>query len=266
MSNDIAGKPLVSLHNVSKAFGGVQAVSDVSLTWTTGKIYGLIGPNGAGKSTLINLVTGVTRPDSGSITIRNNDVTGWPAYRIARLGLARTFQTSILMEDETVLTNVLVGRDQLARQRGRAASPADPGLDDVYATLDRFGLKGEATRRAGDLSYGVRRLVEVTRALVSGAQLILLDEPAAGLPHADAHHMAQILHQFTKTEARAIVLIEHNVRLVLDSCSEITVMVQGAVAESGPPEVIRNSARVIESYLGKSLAKAARVEIGGLRA
>ena len=254
MLNDVTGEVLVSIYKVSKSFGGVKAVTDVSLTWAKGNVYGLIGPNGAGKSTLINMVMGVTRPDSGSISIRNNNVTGWPTYRIARLGLARTFQTSILMEDETVLTNVLVGRDQLARQGIRMELPARGDIDSVYATLDLFGLKQDATRRAGDLSYGARRLVEVTRALLSGAQLILLDEPAAGLPHTDAHHLGQILKQFTMEQTRAIVLIEHNVRLVLESCSEITVLVQGSVAATGPPEVIRNSARVIESYLGKGTA------------
>jgi ABC-type branched-subunit amino acid transport system ATPase component len=251
---------LVRIRNVSKAFGGVKAVNDVSLGWDAGKLYGLIGPNGAGKSTLINLVMGVSRPSAGSILVRDTDVTGWPTYRIARLGLARTFQTSILMEDETVLTNVLAGRDGLARQRGAQRARGGGDLDEVYATLDRFDLRREVMRRAGDLSHGVRRLVEVTRALVSGAQLVLLDEPAAGLPHADAHHLGHILREFTVAQARSIVLIEHNMRLVLESCSHITVLVEGAVAESGPPEVIRNSARVIESYLGKGPTALPRME------
>ncbi len=257
----MSDEALVEIRDVSKSFGGVAAVDRVNITWKAGAIYGLIGPNGAGKSTLINLVMGATRPDSGSVWVRGADVTRWSTYRVARRGLARTFQTSILMEDESVLTNVLVGRDQLTRQKGRTTrSRLDNDLDDVHAILDRFGLEEDAGRRAGELSYGARRLVEVARALVSGAQLVLLDEPAAGLPHADARQLGQVLRQFTEEGPRSIVLIEHNVRLVLESCDDITVLVEGTVAESGPPEAIRNSSRVIESYFGKAPAVATQKE------
>jgi ABC-type branched-subunit amino acid transport system ATPase component len=247
---------LLELKNVTKTFGGVRAVSIDELEWGLGQVYGLIGPNGAGKSTLVNIITGVTRPDNGTVTIDGVDVAGRSPHRIAALGLSRTFQTSILMEDETVLTNVLVGDDHARRSRARTATPASgDNLDAIRGHLDTFGILRDIDRRAGDLSYGVRRLVEVVRALVSEARLILLDEPAAGLPHADALQLGGVLRDVVRSGERSVVLIEHNVKLVLETCDQITVMVEGSIVERGGPEVIRNSPAVIESYLGRRAAR-----------
>ncbi|GAB7006359.1 ABC transporter ATP-binding protein [Nocardioides sp. AN3] len=243
---------------LKRSYGGVHAVRDVSLRWRSGAIHGLMGPNGAGKSTVLNLITGLSRPEAGTVQFQGTDVTGRKPWQIARAGVSRTFQTSILDDEATVLDNVAVGAHSGHRYGppwgllpSRRSSRIDREvLAQSRAALTRLGLAEAANRPAKQLSYGERRLVEVARASVASPKLLLLDEPAAGLPHSEAIELGRTLQRLVGETGMTVVLIEHNVRMVVDICDEITVLVEGAVIESGSPSAVLASRAVIESYMG----------------
>ena len=253
--------PLLHAAGVTRRFGGLTAVDGVTLTVEDGELHGLIGPNGAGKTTLVNMLTGVERVDSGTVHFAGRDVTGQPAHRLARLGMARSFQTSQLFEEEDVLANVMAGRhrhltygfphNMLYTPLTRRAEAAS--REHCYDLLERLHLVDAAHRQVAELPYGRRRLVELARAMAAEPQLLVLDEPAAGLPGADVDLLASVLRDLA-SHNYTILLIEHNIGLVMSLCHRVTVLAEGSVLASGDPQTVRRMPSVIEAYLGRSAA------------
>ena len=233
---------LLDLQDVRKRFGGLQAVGGVSLQVARGEVLGLFGPNGAGKTTLFNLIAGSFPPDGGSIRFDGADITRLPAWRRARLGLARTFQVTRPFRDLTVRENVLA-----AVPRAGATGPVA-----AERLLAQVGLEGRAGDRAGELTLGMLKRLEVARALALDPKLLLLDEPLAGLTGREA---ADLLALVVDLKARrGIVIVEHNVRQCLPICDRAVVMEAGVVIAAGLPEAIRSDPNVIRAYLGQEAA------------
>ena len=236
-----------------KSFGGFLATNDVNLRVAPGARHALIGPNGAGKTTLINLLTGVLSPDAGRVLLDGEDVTDRPQHRRVKRGLARTFQINRLFADLTVLQTVLLA---VLEQRGlgarwwRPASAHTTAVDAAMALLARLGLLPLAHVRTGDLAYGKQRLIEIALALAAKPLVLLLDEPAAGVPRGESRELFDTLAQLPPD--MTIVLIEHDMDLVFRFADRITVLVQGAILAEGPPDAIAADARVRAVYLGAS--------------
>ena len=229
----------LDVDGVSVHFGGVAALSDVSLRAEAGIVTGLIGPNGAGKTTLFNVITGLQRPNRGSVFLDGTDVTRKGTHRRARLGLARTFQRLELFSTLSAVDNVRVGLEA----SGRAAPAAAVGL------LERVGVGEEASAPVSSLPTGSARLVELARALSTGPKVLLLDEPCSGLDERETAALGELLTSLA-AEGRAIVLVEHDTDLVLRICGTVHVLDFGQVIASGPPEEIRRNPAVQEAYLG----------------
>ncbi len=248
---------LLSLKSVSKSFGGLAAVKDVSFEIGEGTVTGLIGPNGAGKTTVFNLITGNHRPDSGDILISGRSIVKQPTHRIIRMGVARTFQTIRLFQSLSVLENVLAGCHGRMKSGPIGAMLRNPSVKKeekeavacALAELDFVGLRPQAELAAGSLSHGNQRLLEIARALASGPRLLILDEPAGGMNEGET---ARIVELIAKILARkiTILLIEHDMGLVMKACERIIVLDQGEKIAEGPPETVREDHRVITAYLG----------------
>ncbi len=247
----------LSLAGVSRRFGGVQAVQDLSMTVGPGRITGLIGPNGAGKTTVVNLITGLLKLSTGSIRLDDRDIHQLPPHQVARLGVVRTFQNVRLLKEASVLDNIVAGcREEEAvplyaqalglpaMRHARAAS-----IVRAHALMAEMGMSEYAAHLAGELSYGHQRRVEIMRALALEPTVLLLDEPVAGMNNTEAEELGRI---FRKLAARgiAILLIEHNMRLVMALCDEIYVVATGELIDHGTPDKVRANPRVIEAYLG----------------
>ncbi|HET6812045.1 MAG TPA: ABC transporter ATP-binding protein [Acidimicrobiales bacterium] len=243
------GAAPLAVEDVSVRFGGVQALSEVSLQVDAGSVTGLIGPNGAGKTTLFNVVSGLVAPTSGRVLLSGRDVTHDPTYRRARLGVARTYQRLELFGSLSVRENVLVGAE-LRREWDR--SGPDPG-----ATTDRLlgliGIADVAEARADTLSTGTSRLVELARALASGPRVLLLDEPSSGLDDRESESFGRLLLRLAD-EGLAILLVEHDMDLVMSVCRHIWVLDFGRILTSGSAAQIRESPAVQEAYLGTAAA------------
>ena len=247
----------LALQDVSRAFGGVRAVDGVSFSVEPGEVHGLIGPNGAGKTTVLNLISGLLRPDSGTVALNGQVLSALPAHRIAALGVSRTYQNIRLFAGLSAEGNVVVGQHLVRRAPlwarllflPRARAEEARSLAKAREGLRRVGLDARLGGRAGDLSYGEQRRVEIARALARDPRVLLLDEPTAGMNPPEARAVAALVRAVAQ-EGRAVRLIEHNVPLVMEVCDHITVLNFGKVIARGTPnEVIRDPA-VIAAYLG----------------
>jgi branched-chain amino acid transport system permease protein len=256
--DDADGAPLLSLVALSRSFGGVAALDGVSFDLGRGKICGLIGPNGAGKTTLIDAVSGIIRPSSGKILWEGRPIQGKAAHRIAKAGIARTFQNIRLFPEMSALENVVVGHHTRIRARLAAAWLGLPSerreersaRAEAMALLERLGLTGLANREAGKLSYGDQRRVEIARALALRPRLLLLDEPAAGMDETETAALGEFILDL-KRQGYTLLVVEHHMDLMMRICDEIVVLNFGErIAQGSPDEVARNEA-VLEAYLGR---------------
>jgi branched-chain amino acid transport system ATP-binding protein len=248
---------ILEVADVSVSFGGVRALSGVGFQVPRATIFSIIGPNGAGKTTLFNVLTGLTRPERGAVRFAGRDVTGEPPHRLAALGMSRTFQNLQIFPRMSALDNVRVGRHLQERTGTLRAMLRPPGTaagearsrEAARALLDRVGLAGVAEKPAGGLAYGMMKRLEIARALASGPQLLLLDEPAAGCNPAETAEIDRLLLAL-RADGITMALVEHDMKLVMGISDRILVLVEGKVLVESEPEAVRTDRRVIEAYLG----------------
>ncbi len=240
MSSDSMTSPFLEVRGVSVTFGGVAALTQVSLDVRPGEVTGLIGPNGAGKTTLFNVISGLQRPDKGEVQLVGRDVTKLGPHRRARLGLARTFQRLELFGSLSARENVQAGLDA---RRDKGGDLTAQGL------LHRVGVQADADRQVSTLPTGEARLVELARALAIDPKLILLDEPCSGLDDHESQLLGGLLRELAD-EGRAVLIVEHDMPLVLDICDRIIVLDFGQVIATGSPDAIRQDPGVQAAYLG----------------
>ncbi|MEO6826686.1 MAG: branched-chain amino acid ABC transporter ATP-binding protein/permease [Microbacteriaceae bacterium] len=258
------GTPLVTLNGLSKSYGGVRAVQGVDLRVGAGEILGLIGPNGAGKTTLVNMVTAITPPTSGTGVVLGMDLTArTKAHLLAKAGVSRTFQQIKLFPRLSALENVLVGGYRIAKGTllrrliflPSARRDERRALAMASAQLVRVGLADKAATAAGDLPYGDQRRLEIARALAAHPNLLILDEPAAGMNRVEAGRLAELIRGLA-ADGLGILVIEHNVRMMLETCDRIIVLNFGEVIASGVPAEIARNPAVLDAYLGSAATAA----------
>jgi len=250
---------LLRLDKVQRHFGGVHAVDGVSLEVEQGSIHGLIGPNGAGKTTLVNVITGYVPIESGQAWLQSDELTGLPAYRIASLGISRTFQNIRLFKDLTALENVLIGMHTRRRDDTLAQLATLPmfrrdqrsRMDDARALMETVGLAARdiAGRAAGTLPYGDQRRLEIARALALRPRLLILDEPAAGMNPSEKQGIRELIERLNQ-DGLTILLIDHDMRLVMGVCQRVAVLDFGRKIAEGTPSEVSTDAGVIKAYLG----------------
>jgi branched-chain amino acid transport system ATP-binding protein len=247
---------LLRLEAVGKRFGGVRALSDISMSVGKNRIVGVIGPNGAGKTTLFNLITGAYRSDSGAIVFDGRQITDWPPHRIIRAGLARTFQNIRLFAGMTVWEHLLVTQHPKGNAL-RGLMPLSWSNPAVTARAEQvlkfFGLEKYRDVLARTLPYGIQRKVDMARALASGPKLLLLDEPVAGMNHDEADELRRLLLRLNE-EGLTILLIEHDMAFVMNLCHELYVLDFGVRIATGGPAAIRSDPVVLDAYLGSEAA------------
>ncbi len=253
----MSDSPLLAVEHLRKEFGALVATNDASFTVQSGTITGLIGPNGAGKSTLFNLISGFYTPDSGTVRLGGTDITGWEPYEIVAEGLIRTFQTPRTVEGMTVREAMLVGpQDQpgesmttVLTNPSRVADSEQANLDATEEMLADFELAQLATQPATDISGGQMKLVELARAMLADPQLLLLDEPVAGVNPTLANDLATQIERLNNA-GTTFLIIEHDMEFIMDIADRIIVLNKGHVLTEGPPASVQADDRVIDAYLG----------------
>ena len=244
--------PVLKVTGLKKAYGAIQAVGGVSFEVRPGEIFGVIGPNGSGKTTLFNSMLGQITPDEGKIELNGQDVTTLGPLELNRLGVGRTFQSLQVFGKMTVRDNLIVAaQEHQGSLFSRMFAPGDSGLGDkADALIEQFHISHVADKKAGELSYGQQKLVDIAMAFMSEPDLVLLDEPCAGVNPALVGGISKLLKELNQTRKGSFVVIEHNMDFVMALCHRIMVMVEGEVLAIGTPAEIRANKQVLDAYLG----------------
>ena len=244
--------PVLEVKGLHKSYGAIRAVGGVSFEVMPGEIFGVIGPNGSGKTTMFNSVLGQISPDAGTIELHGKTITGLSPLELSRRGVGRTFQTLQVFGKMTVRDNLIVAaQEHKGSMLGRMFAPGDSGLGDkADALIDQFRIRHVADTLAGTLSYGQQKLVDIAMAFMAEPDLVLLDEPCAGVNPSLVGGISTLLKELNKSRKGSFVVIEHNMDFVMDLCHRIMVMVEGRVLAIGTPSEIRGNKAVLDAYLG----------------
>lgn len=265
---------VLEIANVSLAFGRLRAINDLTLSVGRGITTGLIGPNGAGKTTVLNCISGFYRPDSGTISKSGVMISGFPTHRIAKMGIGRTFQHTELLAKEDAVTNVMAGMHMELKYRFVSAALRLPGTQKAETNarnkavefLSFVGLKDVGDRPVGELSYGHQKLIELARALSVGTELLLLDEPTAGMNKEEKENVASVINQIKRELGISQLLIEHDTRFVELTCDEVFALDLGSVLASGTAKSVLTDPKVVKAFIGApSEAEIERVSLGSVR-
>ncbi len=247
-----AAIPVLQVTDIRKHYGAIRAVDGVSFEVRPGEIFGVIGPNGSGKTTLFNSMLGQIAPDSGQIELKGEDVTRLGSLELSRRGVGRTFQTLQVFGRMTVRDNLIVAaQEHQGSLFSRMFAPSDSGLDArADALIDQFRIRHVADRKAGELSYGQQKLVDIAMAFMSEPDLVLLDEPCAGVNPALVGGISRLLKELNRDRRGSFVVIEHNIEAVFGLCPRVMVMNAGELIADGAPDAIATDERVVKAYLG----------------